>query len=82
MSCLAGYFMVFVNATTAITILALIPVLTSTGRGSDIMVPMAPLSFGGMVFAMITTLMVPVLYSWIKGKEFVDDKIVKLKSSI
>jgi Cu(I)/Ag(I) efflux system membrane protein CusA/SilA len=27
--------------TTATTIMALIPVLTSTGRGSDIMVPMA-----------------------------------------
>jgi Cu(I)/Ag(I) efflux system membrane protein CusA/SilA len=35
--------------TTATTILALIPVLTSTGRGSDIMVPMAIPSFGGMV---------------------------------
>ncbi|HUV67360.1 MAG TPA: efflux RND transporter permease subunit, partial [Sedimentisphaerales bacterium] len=34
--------------TTATTILALIPVLTSTGRGSDIMVPMAIPSFGGM----------------------------------
>src|SRR5690606_15269899 len=32
--------------TTSTTILALIPVLTSTGRGSDIMVPMAIPSFG------------------------------------
>ncbi len=50
--------------TTATTILALIPVLTSTGRGSDIMVPMAIPSFGGMVFAIITMLIVPVLYAW------------------
>ncbi len=48
--------------TTATTILALIPVLTSTGRGSDIMVPMALPSFGGMTIAIMTMLVVPVLY--------------------
>ena len=48
--------------TTATTMLALLPVLTSTGRGSDIMVPMAIPSFGGMLVAVITTLLVPVLY--------------------
>jgi Cu(I)/Ag(I) efflux system membrane protein CusA/SilA len=48
--------------TTATTILALIPILTSTGRGSDIMVPMAIPSFGGMVIAIITMFIVPVLY--------------------
>ncbi|WP_299335230.1 efflux RND transporter permease subunit [uncultured Psychroserpens sp.] len=50
--------------TTATTILALLPVLTSTGRGSDIMIPMAIPSFGGMVIALITLFVVPVLYSW------------------
>lgn len=49
--------------TTATTILALLPVLTSTGRGSDIMIPMAIPSFGGMVIQMITMFTVPVLYS-------------------
>lgn len=48
--------------TTATTILALIPVLTSTGRGSDIMVPMAIPSFGGMIIEIMTMLVVPVLY--------------------
>jgi len=48
--------------TTATTILALIPVLTSTGRGSDVMVPMAIPSFGGMVINIITLFLVPVLY--------------------
>ncbi|HDM75494.1 MAG TPA: efflux RND transporter permease subunit [Deltaproteobacteria bacterium] len=48
--------------TSATTILALIPVLTSTGRGSDIMVPMAIPSFGGMFVALITVMIVPVLY--------------------
>jgi len=50
--------------TTATTILALLPVLTSTGRGSDIMIPMAIPSFGGMLIALITLFVVPVLYSW------------------
>lgn len=48
--------------TTATTILALLPVLTSTGKGSDIMLPMAIPSFGGMVLNMITMFTVPVLY--------------------
>ncbi len=48
--------------TTATTLLALIPILTSTGRGSDIMVPMAIPSFGGMAIEIITMLVVPVLY--------------------
>ncbi|MFW6286613.1 MAG: efflux RND transporter permease subunit, partial [Candidatus Sumerlaeota bacterium] len=49
--------------TTATTVLALIPVLTSTGRGADIMVPMAIPTFGGMTVAIITMFVVPVLYS-------------------
>lgn len=49
--------------TAGTTILALIPVLTSTGKGSDIMVPMAIPSFGGMTVVLITVFIVPVLYS-------------------
>ena len=49
--------------TTATTIIALLPVLTSTGKGSDIMVPMAIPLFGGMTIAMLTMFVVPVLYS-------------------
>jgi len=48
--------------TTATTILALIPVLASTGRGADILVPMAIPTFGGMLIALITMFVVPVLY--------------------
>lgn len=48
--------------TSATTILALIPILTSTGRGSDIMVPMAIPSFGGMSIVLMTVFVVPVLY--------------------
>jgi len=49
--------------TTATTILALLPVLTATGRGADIMVPMAIPSFGGMLIQTITMFTVPVLFS-------------------
>jgi len=54
--------------TTATTVLALIPILTSTGRGADVMVPMAIPSFGGMVFAILTTFVVPILYAWVAEK--------------
>ncbi|MDT0643649.1 efflux RND transporter permease subunit [Zunongwangia sp. F363] len=60
--------------TTATTILALLPVLTSTGRGSDIMIPMAIPGFGGMLIALITLFVVPVLFSWRKEMK------VKVKS--
>lgn len=49
--------------TTATTLIALIPVLTSTGKGSDIMVPMAIPLFGGMTIEVLTMFVVPVLYS-------------------
>ena len=49
--------------TSATTVIALLPILTSTGRGADIMVPMAIPAFGGMLFAAVTYFIVPVLYS-------------------
>ncbi len=56
--------------TTATTVLALVSVLTSTGRGSDIMVPMAIPSFGGMTIELLTLFQVPVLYCWLKEWKF------------
>jgi Cu(I)/Ag(I) efflux system membrane protein CusA/SilA len=52
--------------TSATTILALIPVLTSTGKGADIMIPMAIPTFGGMSVVLITVFVVPTLYCWIE----------------
>lgn len=49
--------------TVATTLLALLPVLTSSGRGADIMIPMAIPSFGGMTIVLISLFVVPVLYS-------------------
>jgi Cu(I)/Ag(I) efflux system membrane protein CusA/SilA len=50
--------------TTVTTILALLPVLTSTGKGSDIMIPMAIPIFGGMVIDITSYFILPILYSW------------------
>lgn len=47
--------------TTAVTIIALLPVLTSTGKGADIMVPMAIPAFGGMILQVMTIFVVPLL---------------------
>ncbi|MBL4902169.1 MAG: efflux RND transporter permease subunit [Desulfocapsa sp.] len=52
--------------TSATTILALVPILTASGRGADIMVPMAIPSFGGMIIALLTVFVVPVLYCWVE----------------
>lgn len=49
--------------TTATTVLALLPVLTSKGRGADLMIPMAVPVFGGMLFEIITVVFVPVFCS-------------------
>lgn len=56
--------------TSATTIIALLPILTSTGRGADIMIPMAIPAFGGMIFAAVTYFIVPVLYSYREELKF------------
>jgi Cu(I)/Ag(I) efflux system membrane protein CusA/SilA len=39
-------------------------VLSSTGKGSDIMVPMSIPTFGGMLIQTVTMFVVPVLQCW------------------
>lgn len=58
--------------TTATTVLALLPVLTASGRGADIMLPMALPSVGGMLIALLTMFVVPVLFSLVQ--EHVSDQ--------
>jgi len=54
--------------TAAVAIIALLPVLSSTGKGSDIMVPMAIPTFGGMIIQIMTMFVVPVLQCfWREG---------------
>lgn len=67
--------------TTATTLLALLPVLTSSGRGSDIMIPMAIPSFGGMTIELITLFLVPVLYSWHAERKLKKNTEISLPSS-
>ncbi len=49
--------------TTAVAVIALLPVLSSTGKGADIMVPMAIPAFGGMIIQVMTIFVVPLLQS-------------------
>jgi len=56
--------------TTATTLIALLPVLSSTGKGSDIMIPMAIPLFGGMTIEVLTMFVVPVLYSMWQERKF------------
>lgn len=52
--------------TTATTILALLPILISTGTGAEIMKPIATPTVGGMVTATVLNLIiVPVIFSWV-----------------
>jgi Cu(I)/Ag(I) efflux system membrane protein CusA/SilA len=55
--------------TSATTILALLPVITSTGKGADVMVPMALPVLGGMLVALLTLFVVPVLYAFVAELE-------------
>jgi Cu(I)/Ag(I) efflux system membrane protein CusA/SilA len=48
--------------TTATTVLALLPVLVSQGRGADVARAMALPVFGGMIVALITLFVVPVVF--------------------
>ncbi|NQT23422.1 MAG: efflux RND transporter permease subunit, partial [Candidatus Omnitrophica bacterium] len=56
--------------TTTTTIIALLPVMLSTGTGSEIMKPMAAPTVGGLITATLSNLiLVPVLYCWLKEKQ-------------
>ena len=48
--------------TTATTVIGLIPVFTTEGRGADIMQPMAIPSVGGMAVQLVTLFIAPCLY--------------------
>jgi Cu(I)/Ag(I) efflux system membrane protein CusA/SilA len=55
--------------TTAVAVIALLPVLSSTGKGADIMVPMAIPTFGGMVIQVMTVFVVPMFQAmWREGQ--------------
>ncbi len=55
--------------TTATTVLALLPILTSTGRGAEVMKPIALPLMGGMLIEVLTLFLIPVLYIIWKEKK-------------
>jgi Cu(I)/Ag(I) efflux system membrane protein CusA/SilA len=55
--------------TTAVAVIALLPVLSSTGKGADIMVPMAIPMFGGMLIQVMTVFVVPLFQSMWRESE-------------
>jgi copper/silver efflux system protein len=60
--------------TTAVAVIALLPVLTSTGKGADIMVPMAIPTFGGMIIQVMTIFVVPLFQAMWRERAVIRDK--------
>ncbi len=56
--------------TTATTVFGLMPIFLATGRGSDVMKPMAIPSVGGMAVQLIAFLLAPCLYCLVKEWQF------------
>ena len=52
--------------TSFTTLAALVPVMLSTGRGAEVMVPMAVPVFGGMLVVLVSLFVVPTCYCGIK----------------
>ena len=55
--------------TTAVAVIALLPILSSTGKGADIMVPMAIPTFGGMIIQVMTVFVVPLFQAIWRERE-------------
>src|ERR1035437_9500995 len=68
--------------TTAVAVIALLPVLTSTGKGADIMVPMAIPTFGGMIIQVMTIYVVPLFQAmWREHAVTRENKAIELTNN-
>ena len=56
--------------TTATTLLALLPILTSAGKGSELMIPMAIPAAGGMFALLLSPFFIPLLYIMYKERRY------------
>jgi len=66
----AGWKLRPVLMTTVTTVLALMPIMFSTGTGSEVIKPIATPIIGGMITAtLLNLILVPVLFSWLKERE-------------
>lgn len=52
--------------TSATTVLSLMPILTSDGRGADMMIPIALPAVGGLSIELLSLFVLPVCYCWYK----------------
>jgi Cu(I)/Ag(I) efflux system membrane protein CusA/SilA len=52
--------------TSATTVLSLMPVLTSDGRGADVMIPIALPAIGGLTIELLSLFVLPVSYCAMK----------------
>ena len=66
--------------TTAVAVIALLPVLSSTGKGADIMVPMAIPMFGGMVIQVMTVFVVPLFQSMWREAEVIHKNKIAVRT--
>lgn len=66
--------------TTAVAVIALLPVLSSTGKGADIMVPMAIPTFGGMIIQVMTIFVVPLFQAMWREKAVSHKNIVAVQT--
>ncbi len=57
--------------TTATTVIGLVPVFLTHGRGSDVMQPMAIPSVGGMAIQLITVFVAPCLYCLVMERKLI-----------
>lgn len=57
--------------TTVTTVVALMPIMWSTGTGSEVMKPMAIPTLGGMLVESVTLFIVPVVYSYFEHKKII-----------
>jgi Cu(I)/Ag(I) efflux system membrane protein CusA/SilA len=52
--------------TSATAVLSLMPVLTSSGRGADVMIPIALPTVGGLTIELLSLFVLPVCYCWFR----------------
>ncbi len=55
---------------TATTVIGLLPIFLTQGRGSDVMQPMAIPSVGGMALQLLTLFIAPCIYCWVQEVGF------------
>ncbi|HTN00563.1 MAG TPA: efflux RND transporter permease subunit, partial [Planctomycetaceae bacterium] len=66
---------------TATTVIGLMPIFLTHGRGSDVMQPMAIPSVGGMGVQLVTFLIAPCIYCLVKEAQFRRDSFIAAKTA-